>query len=121
MAQTVEKRLSTIRETRVQSLGQEDPLEKEIATHSGIIDWKIPWMEEPGRLHSMGLQTVGHNSAPSLSMRIRALSYSLSYLAVFSHWTISPSVTLSYLTRDLGIKFRLLSSAEQGSQYRLPI
>ena len=43
------------------SLGQEDPLEKEMATHSGTLAWKIPWMEEAGRLQSMGLQRVGHN------------------------------------------------------------
>ena len=47
-------------ETRVQSLGQEDPLEKKMATHSSILAWKIPWTEEPGRLQSMGLQRVGH-------------------------------------------------------------
>ena len=50
VAQTV-KRLSTMQETRVQSLGQEDPLEKEMATHSSTIAWKIPWTEEPSRLH----------------------------------------------------------------------
>ena len=50
MAQTV-KYLSTIRETRVPSLGQEDPLEKEMAIHSSTISWKIPWTEEPGSLH----------------------------------------------------------------------
>ena len=59
-AQTV-KRLSTMRETWVRSLGQEDPLEKEMAIHSSTIAWKIPWTEEPGRLQSMGLQRVGHN------------------------------------------------------------
>ena len=48
-------------ETWVQSLGWEDPLEKEMATHSSIIAWKIPWTEERGRLQSMGLQRVGHN------------------------------------------------------------
>ena len=48
-------------ETRVQSLGQEDPLEKEMAIHSSTIAWKIPWTEEPGRLQSMGSQTVGHD------------------------------------------------------------
>ena len=42
--------------TQVQSLGQEDPLEKEMAAHSSILAWKIPWTEEPGRLQSMGLQ-----------------------------------------------------------------
>ena len=55
MAQTV-KHLPTMWETRVQSLDQEDLLEKEIATHSSILAWKIPWTEEPGRLQSMGLQ-----------------------------------------------------------------
>ena len=49
MAQTV-KSMPAIRETQVQSLGQEDPLEKEMATHSSILAWKIPWMEEPGGL-----------------------------------------------------------------------
>ena len=53
MAQTV-KRLPTMWETQVQSLGREDLLEKEMATHSSIFAWKIPWMEEPGRLQSMG-------------------------------------------------------------------
>ena len=55
------KRLPTIRETWVQSLGRGDPLEKEMATHSSILVWKIPWIEEPGRLQSMGSQRVGHN------------------------------------------------------------
>ena len=49
--------LSAVQETRVQSLGQEDPLEKELATHSIIFAWRIPWTEEPGRLESMGLQS----------------------------------------------------------------
>ena len=48
------KRLPTVQETRVRSQGWEDPLEKEMATHSSILAWKIPWMEEPGRLQSMG-------------------------------------------------------------------
>ena len=60
MAQTV-KRLPTMRETRVQSLGREDPLEKEMTTHSSILAWRIPWTEEPGRLQSMWLQRVGHD------------------------------------------------------------
>ena len=50
------KRLPTMQETRVQSLGQEDLLEKEMATHSSTLAWKIPWTEEPGRLQSMGSQ-----------------------------------------------------------------
>ena len=55
------KRLSTMRETRVRSLGQEDPLEKEMAIHSSTIAWKIRWTEEPGRLQSMGPQRVRHD------------------------------------------------------------
>ena len=60
MAQTV-KRLSTMRETRVPSLGWEDLLEKEMATHFSTFAWKIPWTEESGRLQSMGSQRVGHD------------------------------------------------------------
>ena len=55
------KRLSTMRETQVQALGWEDPLEKEMAIHSSTIAWKIPWTEEPARLQSMGSQRVGHD------------------------------------------------------------
>ena len=58
---TQDKRLSTMQETRIRSLGQEDLLEKEMATQSSIIAWKIPWMVEPGRLQSMGSQRVGHD------------------------------------------------------------
>ena len=55
------KRLPAMRETPVRSLGQEDPLEKEMATHSIIPAWKIPWMEEPGGLQTMGSQRAGHD------------------------------------------------------------
>ena len=58
VAQTV-RHLPTMRETRNQSLGQEDLLEKEMATHSSILAWKIPWTEEPGRLQFMGSQRIG--------------------------------------------------------------
>ena len=70
MAQRV-KHLPTMRETRVRSLGREDPLEKEMATHSSILAWRIPWTEEPGGLQSMGSQRVGHNEATSLSLSQR--------------------------------------------------
>ena len=60
MAQTI-KRLPTMRETQVQSLGWEDALEKGMATHSSILAWKIPWTEELGRLQSMESQRVGHD------------------------------------------------------------
>ena len=55
------KNLPSMQETRVQSLGREDTLEKETATHSSILAWKIPWTEEPGRQQSMGSQRVGHD------------------------------------------------------------
>ena len=55
------KHLPTMRETQVQSLGQEDLLEKEMAPHSSTLAWKIPWTEEPGRLQSLGLQRVEHD------------------------------------------------------------
>ena len=55
------KHLPTMQETWVQSLGQEDLLEKEMATHSNTLAWKIPWTEEPGRLQSMGSLGVGHD------------------------------------------------------------
>ena len=60
VAQTV-MRLSAMQETWVRSLGWEDPLEKEMASRSSILAWKIPWTAEPGRLLSMGLQRVGHD------------------------------------------------------------
>ena len=54
-------RLPAMQETQVQSLGREDPLEKEMATHSSIFAWRIPWTEEPGGLQSTGSQRVRHN------------------------------------------------------------
>ena len=66
------KNLPAMWEIRVQSLSWEDPLEKEMATHSSILAWKIPWTEEPGGLRSMGLQSVGHDNTH------------LSFLHVFS-------------------------------------
>ena len=60
VAQSV-KNLPAVQETRVGSLGWEDPLEKEMATHSSILAWKISWTEEPGGLQSMGSHRVGHD------------------------------------------------------------
>ena len=60
VAQSV-KNLPAVQETQIQSLGWEDPLEKEMATHSSILAWKISWTEEPGGLQSMGSQRVGHD------------------------------------------------------------
>ena len=67
MVQTV-KNLPATRETWVQSLGQEDPLKKEMATHSSILAWRIPWTEEPGGVQSMGSQRVGHDRATCTSL-----------------------------------------------------
>ena len=60
MAQRL-KWLPAMRETQVRSVGWKEPLEKEIATHSSILAWRIPWMEESGRLQSMGSQRFGHD------------------------------------------------------------
>ena len=60
MAQIIEH-WPAMQETQVRSLGQDNPLEKEMATHSSILAWKIPWSEEPDRLQSMGSQRVGHD------------------------------------------------------------
>ena len=69
VAQTI-KCPPAMRETRVWSLGWEDPLEKEMATHSSILAWRIPWIEDPDRLQSMGSQRVGHDWMTSLSLSL---------------------------------------------------
>ena len=53
--------MQEVQETQVRSLGREDPLKEDVATHSNILVWRIPWTEEPGGLQSMGLQRVGHD------------------------------------------------------------
>ena len=67
-----------MQEAQVQSLGREDPLEKEMATHSSILAWRIPWTEEPGGLESMGLQRIGY----SLVTKQQQQSVSLASLSV---------------------------------------
>ena len=67
------KRLPAMRETQVRSLGQEDPLEKEMGTYCSILVWRIQWTEEPGRLQSTGSQRVGHNWATSLTFTFSKL------------------------------------------------
>ena len=69
------KRLPAMQETWVWPLGWEDALEKEMATHSSTLAWKIPWIEKPGRLQSMRSQRVGHNWATSLSLCIKPTGY----------------------------------------------
>ena len=70
-----DSKLPTMWETQVQFLGREDLLEKEMTTHSSIFAWKIPWMEEPGRLQSVGSQRVGHDSVTSLHSCIHPLLF----------------------------------------------
>ena len=79
VAQTV-KCLPTMRETRVQSLGREDLLGKEMAPHFSILAWKIAWTEEPGRLQSIGLQRVRHDRVTSLSLSFTFKGKSISKL-----------------------------------------
>ena len=77
------KCLPTMPETHVQSLGQEDLLEMEMVTHSSILAWKIPWLEGPGRLQSMGSQRVGHDWASFFLLSIGKLVKSLSCVWLF--------------------------------------
>ena len=79
------KRLPAVQETQVPSQGWEDPLEKEMATHSRTLAWKIPWTEEPGRLQSMGLQRVRHDGATSLHI----------------HEGSFPQISLCFINRDI--------------------
>ena len=86
------KHLSTIQETQVWSLGWEDPLEKEMAAHSNILAWKIPWMAEPGRLPSMGSQRVRHDWATSLWIKVESQFQDEDKKADYNDWMlVSPS------------------------------
>ena len=80
------KRLPAVQETWVRSLGQEDPLEKEMATHSSTLAWKTPWTEKPGRLQSMGSQRVGHSLVTSPSLKkIRREAWSFFFSLPMAH------------------------------------
>ena len=81
-----------MRETWVQSLGQEDPLEKEMATYTSILAWRIPWMEEPGGLQSTGSQRVGHDWATSLLSFLYKIKFKLQKTRDL--WTMVSSATL---------------------------
>ena len=92
------KHLPAMLKTRVWSLGWEDPLEKEKATHSSTLAWKIPWTEEPGRVQSMGFQRVGHDWATSLSYgRNKPLSPFVMFLTSFEKVQPSTRVVRSRL------------------------
>ena len=77
------KRLPPIQETRVQSLGREDTLAKEMVTHSSILAWRIPWTEKSGRLQSMGSQRVGHDWATSLTSLTAVWEWALNFFIPF--------------------------------------
>ena len=87
-----------MRETWVWSLGQEDPLEKEMATHSSILAWIIPWTKEPGRLQSMGSQRVGHNWVTSLLFPVFLPGQGQRSLAGYSPWCHKSQTRLSDYT-----------------------
>ena len=91
------KRLPAMQETRVQSLGWEDPLEKEMAAHSSILAWKIPWTEEPGRLSSMGSQRVGHDWATSLSLYFH-FTFTFHVSSISGFWPLHLLPCSSFLT-----------------------
>ena len=88
MAQRL-KLLPAMRETWIQSLGQEDPLEKEMATNSSTLAWRIPWTEEPGGLQSVGSQRVGHDWATSLHFTSAFFIVQLSQLCITTGKTIA--------------------------------
>ena len=104
------KHLSKMRETRVQSLGREDPLQKEMATQSSILAWKIPRMEEPGRLQFRGSQRVGHDWATSLihlTLQNLCTAPNLLYLVFILH---GGKMNISVL---INCDFRSLSAAHK--------
>ena len=104
------KRLPAMRETWVRFLGREDPLAKEMAIHSGILVWKIPWTEEPGRLHPMGLQRVRHDWATSLHFSIIALP-----LLMLNCRVILPSLNTSISTTWQEIAYGFVEGSRKWS------
>ena len=88
------KNLPAIKETWVQSLDQEDPLEKGMVNHSSILAWRIPWTQKPGGLQSMGSQTVGHNKSD--------LACTHTYIIILKClWPIAFKVTKEMLTSSV--------------------
>ena len=92
------KCLPGMRETWVWFLGWEDPLEKELATHSSTFAWRIPWKEEPGRLQSMGLQRVGHDWATSLHFEVFGI---ISVIMAGLTWCLETCLSLLILFFDI--------------------
>ena len=101
------KCLPAMQETRLRSLSQEDPLEKEMATHSSILAWRIPWREEPGGLQSMGSQRVGHSWANSLTHSLTQCECYLNSCQNMSNsstafWNFLESLFLEYFWSPVG-------------------
>ena len=105
------KRLLTMQETQVRSLGREDPLEKEVAAHSSTLAWKIPWTEESGRLQSMGSQRVGHDWATSLSLSLDRPAWEGSNLGILINFQIS--VNLSCQIKNWCLEILLFQQISQ--------
>ena len=84
------KHLPTVWETWIWSPGQEDPLEKAMATHSSTLAWKVPWMEEQGRLQSMGSQRVGHDWVTSLSFSYGSYMFSFWEASILFSTVVAP-------------------------------
>ena len=108
MTQSI-KNLPVMQETRVQSLGQEDPLEKGLATHSSMLVWRIPWTEEPGRMLAMGLQRVDMNER---------LAFSLFFQSPTHKWTLNDRISpphSSFVGRRRGEVYK-----EGNKKWKLP-
>ena len=112
------KRLPPIQETRVQSLGREDPLEKEMVTHSSILAQRIPWTEEPGRLQSTGSQRVRHDWATSLSDSFLCLAKQWKYSLLF-HPKLCFQDSIKYKCREAELSISLLLFLLSFSLYSL--
>ena len=97
------RNLPAMQETWVWSLGQEDPLEKGMATHSGILAWRIPWMEEPGGLQSMGLQRVGHDGVTNtVTSGVATVMHKWRGSLWDCYRDETPKIGLKEVLRDLG-------------------
>ena len=107
------KNLSAVWETWVQSLGWEDPLEKGMATHSSILDWEIPWTEEPSGLQFMGLQTVGHGWATNTHTHTHTDLYTYIYIRLYVCDLLSQKRKPNYIyIPDAFIYVQFMSSVE---------
>ena len=116
------KRLPPMQETRVRFLGREDPLEKEMAIHSSILAWRIPWTEKPSRLQSTGLQRVGHDWATSPSpLIIYKKSFKLLFLPpmnLCSRKIMSIFIVTNLITSFLGQTFLGVSAVSEWCSWR---